>query len=163
VPLPDPSVALDDEIAFALGSASRAVTRRYRDLLATMRLTYPQYLVMLLLWEREDRTIRELGDRLALHSGTLSPLVRRLVTAGLVEERRDEVDRRAVRVSLSEAGRALRPEAERVAAGMAEAMGLAPDELVDFVTRLQSLTGRVTGTAGTPTAAAPGEGDGGRG
>jgi DNA-binding MarR family transcriptional regulator len=88
--------------------------------------------------------------------------VRRLVTAGLVEERRDEVDRRAVRVSLTEAGRALRPEAERVAAGMADAMGLAPDELVDFVTRLRSLTGRVTGAAGTPTAAAPREGDGGR-
>jgi DNA-binding MarR family transcriptional regulator len=169
VPLPDPSVALDDEIAFALGSASRAVTRRYRDLLAGMGLTYPQYLVMLLLWEREERTVRELGDRLALHSGTLSPLLRRLVAAGLVVERRDEADRRSVRVSLTEAGRAMRPEAERVAAGMAEAMGLEPTELVDFVARLRSLTGRighggVLGTAGasTPTAAALPEVDDGR-
>ena len=65
---PDPSVALDDEIAFALGSASRAVTRRYRDLLAGMGLTYPQYLVMLVLWEREGRTLHELGERLSLRT-----------------------------------------------------------------------------------------------
>jgi DNA-binding MarR family transcriptional regulator len=155
VPLPDPSVALDDEIAFALGCASRAVTRRYRDLLAGMGLTYPQYLVMLLLWEREDRTVRELGDRLDLRSGTLSPLLRRMVAAGLVVERRDDEDRRVVRVSLTEAGRAMRPEADRVAAGMAAAMGLEPAELVDFVSRLRVLVRRVAPYAAT--AAAPRE------
>jgi DNA-binding MarR family transcriptional regulator len=162
VPLPDPSVALDDEIAFALGTASRAVTRRYRDLLGGMGLTYPQYLVMLLLWEREDRTVHELGERLALRSGTLSPLLRRMGAAGLLVERRDEEDRRVVRVALTEAGRALRPEAERVAGGMAEAMGLEPAELVDLVARLRLLTGRVTGGAGTGTATALPEEDGGR-
>jgi DNA-binding MarR family transcriptional regulator len=119
------------------------VTRRYRDLLAGMGLTYPQYLVMLVLWEREDRTVHELGERLALRSGTLSPLLRRMVAAGLLVERRDDTDRRAVRVTLTEKGRALRPEAERVAAGMAEAMGLAPAELVDFVSRLRVLTRRM--------------------
>jgi DNA-binding MarR family transcriptional regulator len=143
VALPEPSTALEDEIAFALGTASRAVTRRYRDLLAGMGLTYPQYLVMLLLWEREDRTVRELGDRLALNSGTLSPLLRRLSTAGLVVVRQDEADHRSVRVALTEAGRAMRPQAESVAAAMAEAMGLAPDELLDFVARLRLLTGRM--------------------
>ena len=162
MPLPDRSVALDDEIAFALSSASRAVTRRYRDLLDGMGLTYPQYLVMMLLWEREDRTVRELGERLALRSGTLSPLLRRMGAAGLLVERRDEQDRRVVRVTLTDEGRALRPQAERVAAGMAEAMGLDPAELVDFVTRLRMLTGRVTGGAGTPTAAALPEEDDGR-
>jgi DNA-binding MarR family transcriptional regulator len=136
-------VALDDEIAFALGSASRAVTRRYRDLLAGMGLTYPQYLVMLVLWEREDRTVHELGERLALRSGTLSPLLRRMGAAGLLVERRDDTDRRVVRVTLTEAGRALRPEAERVAAAMARAMGLDPAELVDFVARLRLLTSRM--------------------
>jgi DNA-binding MarR family transcriptional regulator len=160
VPLPDPSVALDDEIAFALGSASRAVTRRYRELLAGMGLTYPQYLVMLLLWEREDRTVHELGERLALRTGTLSPLLRRMSAAGLVVERRDESDRRVVRVTLTEAGREMRPQAERVAAGMAEAMGLGPAELVDFVGRLRLLTGRVTPARTAPAAALPGEDDG---
>jgi DNA-binding MarR family transcriptional regulator len=143
VSLPEPSTALEDEIAFALGSASRAVTRRYRDLLAGMGLTYPQYLVMLLLWESEDRTVRELGERLALNSGTLSPLLRRLSEAGLVVARRDEADHRSVRVSLTEAGRGMRRQAESVAAAMAEAMGLTPDELLDFVSRLRVLTSRM--------------------
>lgn len=161
MPLPGASVELDDEIAFALNSASRAVTRRYRELLAGMGLTYPQYLVMLLLWEREDRTVRELGDRLALRSGTLSPLLRRLVSAGLLVQRRDQIDRRVVRVTLTDAGRAMRPEAERAAAGMAQAMGLDPANLVDFVSRLRVLTDRVTAGAGLPAAAAlPGEDDG---
>ena len=160
---PDPSVALDDEIAFALGSASRAVTRRYRDLLAGMGLTYPQYLVMLVLWEREGRTLHELGERLALRSGTLSPLLRRMVAAGLVVERQDDVDRRSVRVSLTEAGRAMRPQAEVVASAMAEAMGLGPAELVDFVARLRVLTGRMGSGPWTAAAAAlPGEDDGRR-
>jgi DNA-binding MarR family transcriptional regulator len=143
VPLPEPSTALEDEIAFALGSASRAVTRRYRDLLAGMGLTYPQYLVMLLLWEGEDRTVRELGERLALNSGTLSPLLRRLSEAGLVVVRRDEGDHRSVRVSLTEPGHTMRPQAEAVAAAMAEAMGLAREDLLDFVSRLRLLTRRM--------------------
>src|SRR5688572_9182229 len=82
--LPAPSVALDDQLCFALYAASRAVTARYRPMLDVLGLTYPQYLVMMLLWEADHQTVGQLGSRLALDSGTLSPLLKRLTAAGLV-------------------------------------------------------------------------------
>ena len=80
--LPAPSVALDDQLCFALYAASRAVTARYRPMLDAIGLTYPQYLVMMLLWEADHQTVGQLGARLALDSGTLSPLLKRLTAAG---------------------------------------------------------------------------------
>ena len=80
--LPAPSVALDDQLCFALYAASRAVTARYRPMLDEIGLTYPQYLVMMLLWETDHQTVGQLGSRLALDSGTLSPLLKRLTAAG---------------------------------------------------------------------------------
>src|SRR4051812_50214901 len=86
--LPAPSVALDDQLCFALYAASRAVTARYRPMLEAIGLTYPQYLVMMLLWESDNQTVGQLGARLSLDSGTLSPLLKRLTTAGLVTRHR---------------------------------------------------------------------------
>src|SRR3989442_3417550 len=98
-------LGLDDQLCFALYAASRAVTAAYRPLLAELDLTYPQYLVMLVLWERGSGTVKELGDALELDYGTLSPLLKRLEAAGLVHRERRPEDERSVRVALT-AGRA---------------------------------------------------------
>jgi len=105
---------LDDQLCFALYSASRAVTRAYAPLLEPLGLTYPQYLVLLVLWERDGVPIKQLGERLALDSGTLTPLLKRLAAQGLVERRRGEDDERVVRIHLTAAGRALRSKARKV-------------------------------------------------
>ena len=109
--LPAPSVALDDQLCFALYAASRAVTARYRPMLDELGLTYPQYLVMMLLWETDHQTVGQLGSRLALDSGTLSPLLKRLTAAGLVTRHRRVEDERSVSIALTDEGRALRDKA----------------------------------------------------
>lgn len=105
---------LDDQLCFALYSASRAMTRAYAPLLEPLGLTYPQYLVLLVLWERDGVPIKQLGERLALDSGTLTPLLKRLAAQDLVERRRGEDDERVVRIHLTAAGRALRSKARKV-------------------------------------------------
>ena len=111
-----PDLRLDTQLCFALYSASRKVTSAYREPLSKMGLTYPQYLVLLVLWEQDERTVNQLGEALMLDSGTLSPLLRRMETAGFVTRRRSEQDERSVIVSLTDTGRAL----EEDAAGMQE-------------------------------------------
>ena len=105
---------LDEQLCFALYSASRAVTRAYAPLLEPLGLTYPQYLVLLVLWERDGASVKQLGERLALDSGTLTPLLKRLAAQGLVQRRRGEDDERVVRIHLTAAGRALRSKARKV-------------------------------------------------
>jgi DNA-binding MarR family transcriptional regulator len=102
---------LEDQLCFALYSASRAFTRAYQPLLEPLGLTYPQYLVMLVLWEGEPLSVSALGARLGLDSGTLTPLLKRLEHAKLVRRRRDAEDERVVIVSLSPTGRALHQRA----------------------------------------------------
>ncbi|MEF2976798.1 MarR family winged helix-turn-helix transcriptional regulator [Subtercola sp. YIM 133946] len=104
---------LDEQICFALYNASRAMTANYRTLLEPLGLTYPQYLVMLVLWESEPVTVSELGERLQLDSGTVSPLLRRLEAAGLIERNRRPDDERSVLVSLTPAGDELRQQTAR--------------------------------------------------
>ncbi|RUP85210.1 MarR family transcriptional regulator [Glutamicibacter protophormiae] len=111
-----PDLRLDTQLCFALYSASRKVTSAYREPLSKMGLTYPQYLVLLVLWEQDERTVNQLGEALILDSGTLSPLLRRMENAGFVTRRRSEQDERSVIVSLTDTGRAL----EEDAAGMQE-------------------------------------------
>jgi DNA-binding MarR family transcriptional regulator len=123
------SLRLDDQLCFGLYSASRAVTGLYRTLLEDLDLTYPQYLVMLALWERDERLVKELGSALNLDSGTLSPLLKRLEAAGLVSRRRRADDERSVDITLTEQGRAMRSRAEGIPDVVAEAMGLDPAEL----------------------------------
>ncbi len=143
--LPAPSVALEDQLCFALYAASRAVTARYRPMLDELGLTYPQYLVMMLLWETDHQTVGQLGARLALDSGTLSPLLTRLSTAGLVTRHRRVEDERSVAIALTDAGRALHDRALRISEEMIGAIGFDAREFDDLKSRLRLLTDRVSG------------------
>jgi DNA-binding MarR family transcriptional regulator len=107
-------LALDNQFCFALYSTSHAMTKTYKPLLDRLGLTYPQYLVMLVLWEQDDVLVKDIGARLFLDSGTLTPLLKRLEANGLLARIRDTVDERQVRIVLSEAGRALRARALEV-------------------------------------------------
>ncbi|MFC6336725.1 MarR family transcriptional regulator [Pseudomonas sp. CCM 7891] len=109
------SLALDSQLCFKLYAASRAVTRAYKPMLDQLGLTYPQYLAMLVLWEWEDvapiqPTVKALGKRLLLDSGTLTPLLKRLEQLALIRRQRSSRDEREVHLSLSEAGRRLRDQ-----------------------------------------------------
>lgn len=131
---------LDRQVCFALYSASRAATAMYRPLLDDLGLTYPQYLVMLVLWESEPRGVNELGGELGLDSGTLSPLLKRLEALGLLERRRSAEDERRVAIHLTEAGRALSSRAGAVPQRLAEAAGLTAAELNQLHSTLERLT-----------------------
>ena len=144
--LPAPSVALDDQLCFALYAASRAVTARYRPMLEAIGLTYPQYLVMMLLWEEDHQTVGQLGSRLALDSGTLSPLLKRLTAAGLVTRHRRVEDERSVSIALTDTGRALREKSFRISEQMIGTIGFDVSEFDDLKQRLRLLTERVTTT-----------------
>ena len=113
---------LDRQICFPLYAATRAMTRRYTELLAPVGLTYPQYLVMLALWSDGDLTVGALGRRLSLDSGTLTPLLKRLEAAGVVDRRRDPDDERRVVVSPTRAGLALKDAVAHVPAGIASSV-----------------------------------------
>ena len=108
---PRDALGLDSQLCFSLYSANLAMARLYRDLLAELELTYPQYLVMLVLWGSDDLRVSDIGERLFLDSATLTPLLKRLETAGLVARRRSTEDERSVIVSLTDGGRALRERA----------------------------------------------------
>lgn len=119
---------LSDRLSFDLYAAARAITRAYRPLLLDLGLTYPQYLVMLMLWQHAPRTVKELGDNLDLDSGTLSPLLKRLAASGLITRQRRHDDERTVEITPTVKGRALLREAASVPAALAAVMGLSPDE-----------------------------------
>jgi DNA-binding MarR family transcriptional regulator len=105
------TLKLENQLCFALYATSRAITNVYRPVLDDMRLSYPQYLVMLVLWEDDGLTVSEIGDRLFLDSGTLTPLLKRLEARGLVTRRRDKVDERQVRIELTLEGARLKRRA----------------------------------------------------
>ena len=113
-------VRLDDQLCFALYSASLAMEKLYRTLLDELGLTYPQYLTMLVLWERDGLAVSGIGARLYLDSATLTPLLKRLEAAGLVRRTRSAVDERSVLVTLTPSGRALRARASVVPAHVAQ-------------------------------------------
>lgn len=115
----DDPLLLDHQVCFALYSATRAMTQAYAPLLTPLGLTYPQYLVMLVLWEKDDLAVKDLGARLALDSGTLTPLLKRLTALGFVTRARDGQDERIVRARLTQRGRALRRRALRVPSAIA--------------------------------------------
>jgi DNA-binding MarR family transcriptional regulator len=110
----DEALLLDNQLCFAMYSASLAMTKAYKKILAPLEITYPQYLVMLVLWEKDGVTVSELGARLFLDSGTLTPLLKRMESMGLLHRNRDAGDERRVVVSLSDGGRALREKAKAV-------------------------------------------------
>uniref|UniRef100_UPI00286DA2EE MarR family winged helix-turn-helix transcriptional regulator n=1 Tax=Nocardioides sp. TaxID=35761 RepID=UPI00286DA2EE len=135
---------LVDQICFDLYAASRAVTTAYRPVLAELGLTYPQYLVLIVLWERHSCTVREIADALRLDHGTLTPLLRRMEVSGLVARHRDHTDERFVVVSLSTRGNELREHANRIHCDMKEALGLSDQEFTDLQGTLRTLTARVS-------------------
>ncbi len=133
---PEAALRLDQQLCFVLYAASRALTRAYAPLLAPLGLTYPQYLVLLALWEDGEGSVKGLGERLHLDSGTLTPLLKRMERQGWVTRRRDPLDERVLRVSLTEAGRALRAQARSIPAQIGCAAGFAledPEEVARLV------------------------------
>ncbi|MBE7212648.1 MAG: MarR family transcriptional regulator [Gluconacetobacter diazotrophicus] len=141
--VPDDSLALDQQLCFQLYAASNMLTRLYRPALERLGLTYPQYLVMLLLWDRRPRprpwSVGELGVRLHLDSGTLTPLLKRLEQAGLVTRRRDPDDERRVLAAPTPRGLALRDEAQLVPDAMREGLGLSLPEVEELRTAMEPL------------------------
>ncbi|MGO1909498.1 MAG: MarR family winged helix-turn-helix transcriptional regulator [Brevibacterium linens] len=134
---------LDRQLCFALYSASRAMTASYKDLLADLGITYPQYLVMLVLWEEssdEGVTVKRLGERLQLDSGTLSPLLSRLESLSFVTRHRSAEDSRRVLVRATAEGAAAKERAECVPARIGERTNLAPATMPELLETLRALT-----------------------
>ncbi|WP_345660063.1 MarR family transcriptional regulator [Streptomyces venetus] len=136
----DDWLRLDQQICFSLHAASRAFNGVYRVILKDLGLTYPQYLVMLVLWEHDELPVKKLGEHLRLDSGTLSPLLKRLEAAGLVRRERSARDERSVEVRLTEQGTALRQRALQVPRRIAASTGFGPDEVRRLRAHLDELT-----------------------
>ncbi|GAA2307068.1 MarR family winged helix-turn-helix transcriptional regulator [Streptomyces violaceusniger] len=142
-PEPRPSgelLRLDRQLCFTLHAASRAFDSLYRRVLRDTGLTYPQYLAMLVLWEHGEMPVKRLGEYLRLDSGTLSPLLKRLQSAGLVRRERSAHDERSVTVRLTAEGAALKERAQGVPLAAIEASGLGLEEAVDLQARVRRLT-----------------------
>ncbi|MFI5918174.1 MarR family winged helix-turn-helix transcriptional regulator [Streptomyces anulatus] len=135
---------LDHQVCFSLHAASRAFGGFYRQALKDLGLTYSQYLVMLVLWERGPQPVKAIGERLHLDSGTLSPLLKRLETAGLVRRERSREDERSVVIDLTDEGARLRDRALSVPRAVLAATGLSLDEVLG----LQEVLGRLTTALG---------------
>ncbi|MFF5502062.1 MarR family winged helix-turn-helix transcriptional regulator [Streptomyces roseolus] len=136
---------LDHQICFSLHAATRAFNGVYREALKELGLTYPQYLVMLVLWEHGELPVKGIGERLRLDSGTLSPLLKRLEAAGYVERRRSPEDERSVTVRATGAGAELRERALGVPRRIAAATGLDLAEIAELRDRLGALAARLDG------------------
>nr|WP_221209597.1 MarR family transcriptional regulator [Leifsonia aquatica] len=139
-------LALENQVCYGLAVAARSVIALYRPVLEPLSLTHPQYLVMLALWEREPRSVKDLSEALQLEPATLSPLLKRLETTGYVERKRSTADERALEVRLTPAGRELRAEAEKIPHRIVERLGLP-------VSELESLRGSLHGIIAAATQA----------
>jgi DNA-binding MarR family transcriptional regulator len=138
------TLLLDDQLCFALYAASRAVTQRYRPLLDEVGLTYPQYLVMLILWEQGTTTVKGLADHLQLDYGTLSPLLKRLAATGYVERTRRTDDERSVEITLTDAGRDLKTRVGDIPQLIVDAYDLDADGFAALRDTLRELAQSVT-------------------
>ena len=147
------TLRLDDQLCFALYAASRAVTQRYRPLLDEVGLTYPQYLVMLVLWEQGTTTVKGLGEALQLDYGTLSPLLKRLAAAGYVERRRRSDDERSVEISLTDAGRKLKERVGEIPQLVVDAYNLDASDFEALRAALRELAESVAASSGSSDAA----------
>ncbi|NEX60589.1 MarR family winged helix-turn-helix transcriptional regulator [Noviherbaspirillum galbum] len=133
------SLALENQFCFALYSASLAMTKAYKPFLDKLGLTYPQYLVMLVLWQQDDILVKTIGEQLFLDSGTLTPLLKRLEASALIQRVRDEADERQVRITLTREGRALKKKAQGIPEQIVCASGQSASELSSLRNRLASL------------------------
>jgi len=137
-------LALEHQVCFALAVASRTVISTYRPLLEPMGLTHPQYLVMLALWQRQPLRVADLSRLLQLDPGTLSPLLKRLEAIGYVRRERDPNDERALAVVLTERGRDLRREAEKIPPAVVERLGMPYERLMELRDRLDEVIDAAT-------------------
>jgi DNA-binding MarR family transcriptional regulator len=144
---PSDELPIEDYLCLALYTASRAVTGLYRELLDELELTYPQYLVMRLLWQRGAVPVKDIGAALALDYGTLSPLLKRLEVRGLIRRARRSDDERSVEITLTDGGDAMRPRAERVPAEVSRAIGLDDPASEELRATLRQLTNAVNTAA----------------
>ena len=142
---PDPAelLLLDKQLCFALYSASHAMTRLYQPMLADLGLTYPQYLALLVLWEQDSLTVSDIGARLSLDSGTLTPLLKRMEAGGLITRLRDAADERRVVIRLTPAGRRLKSKAAAIPACLIEATGCSLDDVLTLTRQIQALKARL--------------------
>jgi DNA-binding MarR family transcriptional regulator len=132
-------LALDNQFCFALYSASLAMTKTYKPFLDKLGLTYPQYLVMLVLWQQDDVLVKSIGERLFLDSGTLTPLLKRLEASALIERKRDESDERQVRITLTREGRALKKKAQSIPYQVLCASGQPQEALASLRAKLAAI------------------------
>ncbi|WP_397410219.1 MarR family winged helix-turn-helix transcriptional regulator [Polaromonas sp.] len=139
----DAMLLLDNQLCFALYSTSLAMTKLYKPLLDELGLTYPQYLAMLVLWEKDGLTVSELGERLFLDSGTLTPLLKRMEVSGLVSRLRDVEDERRVHITLTAAGRKLKSRAAGIPGCILSAAQCSIPELVALTQQVQALRQRL--------------------
>jgi len=139
---------LGDQLCFAVYSAAQAFTRVYKPLLAPLGLTYPQYLTMLVLWERDDLSVKAIGERLGLDSGTLTPLLKRLEKLGFVARRRDPDDERSVRIGLTAEGRALKAKAKDIPLALGCAIGRPIPDIVRLRQDIAALRDSLNAAAG---------------
>ena len=140
---PSDALLLDKQLCFALYSSSLAMTKLYKPLLDKLGLTYPQYLVMLVLWENDHQSVSDLGTRLFLDSGTLTPLLKRMENSGWLARHRSQDDERCVIISLTDNGKALRNTAQHIPAYLMETSGCTLPELTTLTIELQKLRGRL--------------------
>lgn len=141
----DQSLRLENQFCFALYSTSLAMTKIYKPILDAIHLTYPQYLVMLVLWEEDGLTVSEIGERLFLDSGTLTPLLKRLEATGLLARLRDTEDERRVRIKLTAAGNGLRVKATEIPSCISDMTGYSLSELLFLSQNIKSFRQRLTG------------------
>lgn len=133
----------ENQVCFPLYAASRTVTAAYRPLLEKLDLTYPQYLVLLLLWEWKALTVKQLGEKLWLDSGTLTPLLKRMEKKGLVRRERSKVDERMVEILLTDAGGQLRRKASKVPGLLLQELRMNAEELMTLKTLLNRIVDHV--------------------
>ena len=146
-PSPDAMLQLDNQLCFALYSASLAMTKVYKPLLDAIGLTYPQYLVMLVLWEKDGLIVSAIGDKLSLDSGTLTPLLKRLETSGLLTRLRAVEDERRVHISLTAAGRALKAQAATIPGCILQASHCTLPELAALTQQVRVLRQHLANSA----------------
>ncbi|MFD4326248.1 MarR family winged helix-turn-helix transcriptional regulator [Nocardioides sp. NPDC058538] len=137
-------LALDQQVCFGLAVAARSVIGLYRPLLEPLGLTHPQYLVMLALWEEESLRVSELGRKVQLDPGTLSPLLKRLEAQDYIRRERNQHDERSLAVVLTDRGRALRDDAEKIPPAIVERLGMGVDELMELHHRLLEVIAAAT-------------------
>jgi DNA-binding MarR family transcriptional regulator len=147
VTTPTETLPLDEHLCFAMYSANMAINRLYRPVLDELGITYPQYLVLSVLWETEGQTIGEIAERLSLESSTITPLVKRLETAGFVERARNRNDERQVNVSLTDRGRAIRRDAKCLTETLLDRSGLSVADMVRLKRDVAALRDALTAGA----------------